>query len=530
MPTANGSSAPFTQGRSYADGRDELHLADFPISVLRRRQPVDGGGRKLDRLVYESTAYDPVARRRSPQRVTLTTSAHVGLPTPADEAVLLALLHTAKWSNDFRQARVHFSPHQLFRVMRWAPNGRSYQRLARVLLRLKSLTVHYENAWWDIAGRKYRGEKATGIVAEYQLVASKVRRKADTLPPSYVHWTPEFAESLAGGNLKRLDLDRLFALHSPIARRMYRYLDKRFYLNPTLEIDLRDFACGHLGVTATPNVAELKRRLAPALAELEATGFLAPADPEGRFLKVRAGVWRVRLTRAAAATATSEPQTPTTAEKPTAAADRAAAGAAPPRPIPPGPSPVRAAGPRSPAVASRPTPRGPEVDLVRAFYREWSPGVRAEPTEQELAQARGLIAEHGEGLTSSLVPAAVALLRAKFPEARRFGASLSYFAGAARAEQARRRRREADDESARRRAEDRREADRRHAEADAFAIRWAPRWQALAPASRDAVLAAVLRTHPYLDRPPLRESRVVTQLALEEFARRSAGSPPDVDA
>src|SRR4051794_11558911 len=120
------------------DGRDEMNLADFPISVLRRQAPRDAEGRMIDQMVYEASTYDPVGRRRVPQRVTLTTSSRYGLPTPADESVVLALLYTAKRAHDLTGPRVHFTPHQLFQVMRWDANSRSYARLSQVLLRLKS--------------------------------------------------------------------------------------------------------------------------------------------------------------------------------------------------------------------------------------------------------------------------------------------------------------------------------------------------------------------------------------------------------
>lgn len=473
----------------YADGRDEMNLADFPISVLRRQQPVDVQGRKLDQVVYESTTYDPVARRRVPQRVTLTTSSRYGLPTPADENVVLALLFTARRAGDFTEPRVHFSPHRLFQVMRWSANSRSYDRLGEVLLRLKSLTILYENAWWDASGRRYEEELATGIVAEYRLVKSKVRRKDGEVPPSYVHWTPHFYKSLAGGNLKKLDLDRLFSLTLPTSQRMYRFLDKRFYLTPAVELDLREFACGHLGVMATPNVAELKRRIAPAIAELESIGFIEPAPPDGRFVKVRTGIWRVRFRRAGAAPA-PEPK-----------------GALPPAVVPT-PAPA-AAGDR---------------ELVEAFYRAWSPGVRAEPTAAERARARELVETHGAEGALALVGPVVQLMRSKFPDAKRFGAALPYFAEAARAAEGRRARAEVDEEGARRRRSERAEAARRRADDEAFFETWLPRWNALGDAERTEVVADVLREHPYLARPLLRDSRVATRLYLEALARRADGS------
>src|SRR5207302_2624021 len=101
--------------------------------------------------------------------------------------------------------------------------------------------------------------------------------------------------SLRNGNIKRLNLEVFFKLSSPTAQRMYRFLDKRFYNNPELALDLVELACGHVGLTESHNVAILKRRLAPALAELEGIGFLAPLGPDERYQKVRAGVWRVHF-------------------------------------------------------------------------------------------------------------------------------------------------------------------------------------------------------------------------------------------
>src|SRR5437763_11290333 len=111
--------------KRYQDGRDEMNLADFPISILQRQQPCDEEGRKLDRMEYEASRYDPVSHQRVRQRVTLTSSAREGLPTPADEHVILALLYVAKHSTNFREPTVHFAPGQLFEIMGWAPNGRS---------------------------------------------------------------------------------------------------------------------------------------------------------------------------------------------------------------------------------------------------------------------------------------------------------------------------------------------------------------------------------------------------------------------
>ena len=72
-------------------------------------------------------------------------------------------------------------------------------------------------------------------------------------------------------------------------------------------------------------------------------------------------------------------------------------------------------------------------------------------------------------------------------------------------------------EAAGRRAQ---ESDRLRAEDEAFFEAWSPRWEALPDPVREEIVSAVLRDHPYLARPLLRESRVATRLYLEELARR----------
>src|SRR5260370_37409775 len=97
---------------------------------------------------------------------------------------------------------------------------------------------------------------------------------------SWATWTQQFHQSLVNGNIKRLDLEKFFRLKTPTAQRMYRFLDKRFYNNESVSMDLVEFACGHIGLTESDNVAILRRRLAPAIAELEAIGFPARLAPE----------------------------------------------------------------------------------------------------------------------------------------------------------------------------------------------------------------------------------------------------------
>ncbi len=439
------------------DGRDEMNLADFPISALPRAQKSDASGRKLDRLEFTASRYDAATRQRVRQKVTLTSTARDGLPTPADEHVILALLYVAKHSNDFADATVHFAPSQLFEVMGWAPNGRSYTRLRDVLRRLKALTIRYEQAWWDVVGRGYEEEVATGIVSGYRIArqVSGPRRPGQALA-SWVTWTQAFHESLKAGNLKRLDLDVFFKLQTPTAQRMYRFLDKRFYTSPVVSMDLVEFACGHVGLTEVNNVAVLKRRLAPAIEELEKIGFVRPAGASERYQKVKVGQWRVVFE---------------------AAREREA--------------PSRGVEGPARATATAPdAPTGPAVGLAREFYRLWDPAQPAQPGPRDVEQAAALLAGRDVEEARALLACLVQVVRKEWPECRSLsGAVQKYLGDAVRWRESERRRAEARREAEQKREQARAESAGRRDEEDERERRW----RQLPAARRQEVEEAVRR-------------------------------------
>jgi hypothetical protein len=483
--------------RKHPDGRDEMNLADFPISALQRRQLDDGRGGKLDRLAFEATRYDPALHRRVQQRVTLTSTARDGLPTPADEHVILALLYVAKHSDDFAEATVRFSPSQLFDVMGWAPNGRSYTRLRNVLRRLKALTIRYENAWWDAVGRGYEEEIATGIVAAYR-IARQVSgpRTPRTELQSWATWSPQFHDSLKNGNLKRLDLDLFFRLRSPTAQRMYRFLDKRFYNAPELALDLIEFACGHIGLASSDNVAILKRRLSAALEELEQVGFLEAAPPEERFQKVKAGVWRIHLRTAGGPFPPSPFQ------------GRGVGGEGLEPPQTPTPSPPTSL-PRNRGEGSKPDAE----TLAHTFYRLWDPTGALQPGVKDVQQAQALIQEHGVETVQGLLPVLVQATRKEWPECRSLSGAIQKYLGVAlplyRAQQRREETRRTADES-------RRLAQQTDAERQEEERRWSEAWAALSAAEQEEIRQSVLAESAGAPAP----EAFVRRLCLEELARR----------
>ncbi|WP_165223180.1 replication initiator protein A [Aquisphaera insulae] len=292
-----------------AGWKDELNLAEFPIAALTDRVP-DG----QTTLVFE----DRLERRDSQpivRRLTIMGTHKHGLPTSLDDEVLVGLIQLTKRRSNFTDARVHFSRYELIELLGWPQSGQSYRRIEEALHRWVGVVLMYEKAWWDNAAKSWVDEQfhvldnVTLYDRERWRTSSRSGKsgKSDRggkaerppLPLSSFRWNEVIFQSFQAGNLKQLDLEFYLKLRLPTTKRMYRFLDKRFYRRHRLDFDLRTLACEHIGLSRSYAPTELKRRIKPALEELERLGFLEPLSAEERYSFVKRGTWRIILIRGA---------------------------------------------------------------------------------------------------------------------------------------------------------------------------------------------------------------------------------------
>jgi hypothetical protein len=318
--------SPAEESTSTADAgwKDELNLAEFPIAALTDRIP-DGQTTLVfeDRLEGRDSA--PIVRR-----LTIMGTHKHGLPTSLDDEVLVGLIQLTKRRSNFTDAKVQFSRYELIELLGWPQSGQSYRRIEEALHRWVGVVLMYENAWWDNLAKswvdeqfhvldnvtlydreRWRTSARYGKAGKGERAGSKVDKPP--LPLSSFRWNEVIFQSFQSGNLKQLDLEFYLKLRLPTTKRMYRFLDKRFYRRSRLDFDLRTLACEHIGLSRSYAPTELKRRLKPALDELERLGFLEPLSPEERYSYVKRGTWRIILIRgcnAAAATKAEETQEP----------------------------------------------------------------------------------------------------------------------------------------------------------------------------------------------------------------------------
>ncbi|MEP3480184.1 MAG: replication initiator protein A [Fuerstiella sp.] len=274
---------------------DELNLAEFPLNLLSDRVPAGCTSLRFEDRVFDKSKNDYVKRS-----LVVSASGEYGLPTAKDEEVLLALIHLTDRINGFASPTVNFTRYELLKLMDWNLGAKSYRRLRESLTRWKSVTLDYRNAWRR--NDRWMSEifslvdNVTICEAEEVQASRKGSKQAD-LPLSSFNWNRIFFESLQARHVKGLNYEFFQQLRTPTARRMYRFLDKRFGAGrPHWEFDLQNFAFEHVGLTRNYHTGKIKEKLQPAITELENEGFLVPRTKEQRYKK-HGQTWKVSFTQ-----------------------------------------------------------------------------------------------------------------------------------------------------------------------------------------------------------------------------------------
>jgi hypothetical protein len=273
-------------------GRDEMNLAEFPITLLTDRVPKD-----QTEAIYQDEIFDDRTQRTLTRKLTIKAGGY-GLTTPADDEVILALIQITRQKNNFTNRKVEFSRLELIRMLAWPSHGASYDRIELALDRWMSVYLKYENAWRDNRTKSWTSPKdpeGFHIIDNYKLYDSRSSGEQLDLLQSYIVWNQVIFDSFQAGYLKPLDYDLCMGLRNSTAKRMYRFLDKRFHHKADWSFDLKELAHAHIGLGRNyEGPAHLKRNLMPAIAELEAVGFLEPLPTDERFTR-NGKDWKVRL-------------------------------------------------------------------------------------------------------------------------------------------------------------------------------------------------------------------------------------------
>lgn len=279
---SDSTSSTATKGREPGEGqaihlstpkrvsRDEMNLAEFPISVLSTRTDPS-----IKTLEFKDTVTTKSGREIKREWV-ITGADKFGLPTSTDDEVLLGLLKLSVDSR-FESNKVYFTRYELLRILRWTTEGRSYTRLQNSLDRLSGVRIKATNAFFD-NDTKSHSTKNFGIIDAYEINDGR-----DSVKPSFFIWSEEIFSSFQAGFIKKIDLEFFLNLKSSVSKRLYRYLDKHFWYRTSVRQNLFMLSHEKIGISRNYKYASsLKQQLDPALKELLDAGFISGHEYHGR--------------------------------------------------------------------------------------------------------------------------------------------------------------------------------------------------------------------------------------------------------
>lgn len=257
-------------------GRDEMNLAEYPFASLWKNTELGS------EILHEWETTHPRTGKIVKAFWRVTGDPQLGLPTARDEQLYLVLMELTHEAG-LKSPIVHFTRHDLISRLGWSHCQRDYDTLRDGFTRLKAVTITSQNAFWDARSRSFR-ITGDGLIDSFNILQEELGRKSarqSPVPQSFFKWNDLMFDSFQAGYLKSLDLTFAQSLNSPLALRLYRYLDKKaFKGRRCFEVELTALCERHLGMRTSPYPSKHKERLRPAHEELIARGFLQNVEYE----------------------------------------------------------------------------------------------------------------------------------------------------------------------------------------------------------------------------------------------------------
>jgi hypothetical protein len=268
--------------------KDEMNLAEFPFCQLSNKSPRT----KVIAFGYDSLENDGSIIRREWR---VEGGAECGLPRPIDEDVYVALMLLTT-RQGFESQKVTFTIYELLEVLGWDKGGKSYSRIRASLRRLRNLSIEAVNAFKDNRTKRYEKFLGFGIIDDYEINNGPTNDLSlpfdDTEVPagkSYIRWNTRLFRSFKDGYIKNLDHEFYRSLKSTISKRLYRFLDKKFYFGSEVVIDVLQLGYEHIGLSRQSSYpSKVWEKMCGGVSELLKRNYLASAEREGkvaRFLR-----------------------------------------------------------------------------------------------------------------------------------------------------------------------------------------------------------------------------------------------------
>ena len=194
-----------------------------------------------------------------------------GLPGRFDQDVYVALLQMIDDKGLPEDGWLGFSLYELVELMGRKHSGRDYRQVRESLRRLATTSIESDNAFYHRGWKEYISDTFS-LLSEVKL-SEYEDPKVERTDRTRVHLSQYFVDSYKANYLKNIDVEFYWSLASPIAKRLYRLVDKKRNGRRLWEAELF-LLKDRIPLSDYKYVSKIKEKLAPAHDELHHKGFL----------------------------------------------------------------------------------------------------------------------------------------------------------------------------------------------------------------------------------------------------------------
>jgi hypothetical protein len=195
----------------------------------------------------------------------------LGLPGTLDQDVYVALLQIIDQQGGTPgDGWVEFSLYELMQLLHRSHGGRDYRQIKESLERLSGTIIQSKNAFYRAKTKSYLDDTFHLLDRVQHSETTDGSRRSER---TRVKLSEYFVESYKANYLKGLDVDFYWSLNSSVAKRLYRFVDKKRHQQRRWEVDLFSLR-DRIPLSPYKYPSKIKEKLAPAHEELHQKGFL----------------------------------------------------------------------------------------------------------------------------------------------------------------------------------------------------------------------------------------------------------------
>lgn len=244
-------------------GWDDLSLIDLPLAVYG---PNLRGQKRTGPREVAVSVYNVKQKKSFHGKLTIyhIDDGRENRLAPYDEDVFIALLKLTSETGFLSREVVIPRSSLIFKLLGWTRSGNSYTKLDKSMTRLVGLMletdVYYDRITGQTVKRKFH------IIDEFQ-------QSVDGNGMSF-KWSDTVWDNFKHNGIKPFNITRYSNIENPVAKKLYRALDKRLYIKNKADIPLNYISHTILGMSPKSRKVDMREVIDKAAKELLELNYL----------------------------------------------------------------------------------------------------------------------------------------------------------------------------------------------------------------------------------------------------------------